>query len=106
MTAKDTALDFAVKAANMCRFLTEEKNERLISQKLFDASSDLASHVYCFSDPSLSKAELSALKKEAALCVQSVTLYLDMLSASGFISAAQHQSVLKTLTSLKKDATI
>lgn len=103
---KNIILDFAVKAANLCRYLQTEKGELLISQKLFDSCCALSSALYSIDDPSLSKAELSAAKKGAASAAGAALLYLDMLLSSGFISDAQKQSVIKNLTALRKAANI
>lgn len=106
MHKKTAALDFAVKAANLCRFLRSEKDETLISQRLFDASVSLSECAYSLQNPALSKNDLSLLKKEAALSSDKALLCLDMLYMSGCISLAQKDSVLKTLDILKKEINI
>ena len=103
MDEKAFALDFAVKAANLTRFLKDEKNEHTISSVFFTASSDLSALVYSFKNPALSKADAAQLKKDAALLSNRIVFLLDMLFEMGFISRAQRESVLKTLDALKKN---
>lgn len=103
MPKKTVALDFAVKAANLCRFLKSEKAETLITPKLFDAATAISECVYSLQNPSLSKNDLALLKKEASLHADKALLYLDMLYMSGCISLAQKDSVVKTLDILKRE---
>lgn len=106
MDEKTAALEFAVKAANLCHFLCSEKDEKIISSKFFGAASALSEGVYSLKNPALSKNDAALLRKEAALSSDKVLLYLDMLYVSGFISLAQKDSVLKTLDLLKKEINI
>ncbi|MCD8049009.1 MAG: hypothetical protein LUG52_05305 [Clostridia bacterium] len=99
---KSLALEFSVKTANLCRHLQNEKDEKIISPALFAAATRLSLFAYS-TNPALSKAELSAMRKDAHLAADQAALYLDMLFESGFISDAQRQSVAKTLTTLLKE---
>ena len=103
MDEKALALDFAVKAANLTRFLKDEKNEHTLSLAFFTSSSDLSASVYSFKNPALSKAEAAQLKKDAILLCDRLVFRLDMMLEIGYISRAQRESVLKTLDALKKN---
>ena len=100
MNSKTLALDFAVKSANLCRHLINDKNERLISQKLFDMSASLSGYAYSMNNPLLSKNDLASLRKETSLLGAKISLLLDMLFDSAYISEAQKQSVSRTLSAL------
>ncbi len=106
MPEKTAALNFAVKASNLCGFLKSEKGETLIAPKLFDAATAVSECAYSLQNPSLSKNDLALLKKEASLSADKALLYLDMLYMSGCISLAQKDSMVKTLDILKKEINV
>lgn len=103
MNEKEISLDFVVKSTNLCRYLAGEKDERILSSRFFDASCALAEKAYSLRNPLLSKNDASALKKEACLSADRSALYLDALYLSAFISAAQKESMSKSLDALKKE---
>jgi hypothetical protein len=106
MDNKKIALDFSVKAANLSHFLQNEKNEKLISSSLFETSCHLSSIVCSLKNPLLSKSDLSLMKKDASLSSDKLSLLIDMLYSTGYISLAQKDSVSKTLDILKKEINI
>lgn len=106
MNEKTLSLDLLEKGANLCRFLSAEKGESLVSQRLFGAICSLCECCYSFKNPSLAKNEALLLRKNAALELDKAMLYLDSLCASGYISSAQKESMAKTLETLKKETNI
>ncbi len=106
MDEKTFSTEFLVKSANLCRFLCEEKGEKLFSKKLFDSSSSLCEAISSFKNPSLTKPELSSLKKSASLDCDRITLYLSCLNQSLYISSAQQDSMLRSLENIKKQFNI
>lgn len=106
MDEKTLSLDFVVKSSNLCRFLSGEKSENLISGKFFDAVCLLSESVYSLKSPLLSKAETASLRKEASLSADKVQMYLDALYMTGYISEAQKDSMLHSLSTLKKEINI
>ncbi len=106
MNEKSLSLDLLEKGTNLCRFLSDEKGESLISQRLFNAICTVCECCYSLSNPSLAKNEVSLLRKNASLEADKVTLYLDLLCASGYISPAQKESMIKTLDTFRKETNI
>lgn len=106
MNEKSLSLDLFEKGTNLCRFLSNEKGENLISAKLFNAISVICESCYSLKNPALSKPEVSQLRKNASLEGDKVNLYLELLCTSGFISQAQKDSMAKTLDTLKKEINI
>lgn len=106
MDEKTLALDLMEKGTNLCRFLSLEKAESLISKRLFDAICTLCESCYSLKNPTLAKAELSNLRKACSLDCDKINLYLELLQSSGYISTAQKDSILKTLDALKKETNI
>lgn len=103
MDEKALALDLLVKGTNLCRFLSGEKSEALISERFFSAVCEFTECCFSLKNPSLGKNELAALRKTASLEQDKISLYLESLYISGFISAAQKSSVVQTLDTLKKE---
>lgn len=103
MNEKSLSLDLLEKGTNLCRFLSGEKDEKLISPKLFDAISCFCESCYSIKNTALSKIEIASLRKSAALESDKINLYLELLCTLGFISPAQKDSVAKTLDTLKKE---
>ena len=100
---KSTALDIMTKGTNLCRFLSDEKSESLLSSKLFDSVASLCESCYSLSNPSLSKNELAAFRKNASCAWYNVSFYLDALYMAGYISAAQKDSMTSSLENAKKE---
>lgn len=103
MNEKSLSLDLLEKGTNLCRFLSEEKGEGLISKRLFDALCNICESCYSLKNPSLAKNEITALRKNAALEFDKVALYLESLCNLSYISPAQKESMAKTLDVLKKE---
>lgn len=103
---KSVCVDLCVKGSNLARFLSEEKNERLISEKLFSSICELAKCCYNLDNPSLSKADFAAFRKNALCEHGSILMYLETLYITGYISSAQKDSMTSTLNNLKKQANI
>lgn len=99
---KTSALDLSVKSTQLCKFLSEEKGENLISPKLFNALCQLSQACYAMDNPSLSKAETALLRKTASMEYYNANFCLDTLYISGYISQAQKESMVKTIDALKK----
>lgn len=106
MNEKSLSLDLLEKGTNLCRFLSREKDEVLVSERLFNSICTICECCYSLKNPTLAKTEVSALRKTAALEADKVTLYLDSLCNSGYISPAQKESMAKTLDALKKETNI
>lgn len=100
---KNTALDIMTKGTNLCRFLCDEKGEKLLSSKLFDSVASLSQSCYSLSNPSLSKNELASFRKTASFEWYNVNFYLDSLYMSGYISSAQKDSMTSSLENAKKE---
>lgn len=100
------AIDLNVKGTNLCSFLQNEKKEMLISVKLFDNITILSQSCYAMDNPSLAKTEVATLRKNATIAHSNILLHLETLYVSGFISAAQKDSMVKTLDILKKQMNI
>ncbi len=103
---KQTALDLSVKGSNLCRFLSDEKKEGLISQKLFDSVCELAQCCYAMDNPSLAKTDIASFRKTASITYSNIQLYLETLYITGYISAAQKDSMTNTLDTLRKEMNI
>lgn len=106
MDEKSLSLDLVVKSSNLCRYLMEEKSENLISQKFFDSVCLLSECAFSLKNPLFSKNEVALLRKEAAMAADKINLYLDAIYMSGLISAAQKESMVQTLNTLKKEINI
>lgn len=106
MDEKTLSLDLMEKGMNLCRFLRSEKSESLISSRLFDAICTLCESCYSLKNSLLAKNELSSLRKVVSLEADKINLYLELLCSSGYISAAQKESMIKTLDTLKKETNI
>lgn len=106
MDEKSLALDFEVKGANLCRFLIDEKNEKLFSKKLFDTICLFTEYCVSLNSNALSKNEIALIRKNASIESEKITLHLNALYISGFISEAQKDSMIKTLDVLKKEINI
>lgn len=106
MDEKTLSLDLIVKSSNLCRYLSAEKSENLISKKFFDSICLFSECAYSIKNPQLSKADAAALRKEATLASDRINLYLDSIYMSGFISEAQRESMTQTINILKKEINI
>ena len=106
MNEKSLSPDLLEKGANLCRFLENEKDEHLLSEKLFLAISALCECCYSLNNPTLSKADIALLRKNATLEADKTALYLNALQSGGYISPAQKESMAKTLDMLKKETNI
>ncbi len=106
MDEKTLSLDFLEKGTNLCRFLVKEKEEHFITKKLFEAISELCEYCYSLSNPTLSKADVALLRKNATLEADKVMLYLSSLLNGSYISPAQKESMIKTLDTLRKETNI
>ena len=98
--------DFLVKSTNLCGFLLTEKKEELLSKRLFEACCSFSEYLSSTANPSITKAEVSSLRKSASLEADKITLYLSALFSSGFISSAQSESMLRSLDAVKKQINI
>ena len=106
MNEKRLSLDLMEKGTTLCRFLMEEKAEKLVSSRLFDAICSLCESCYSLSNPSFAKSELSLLRKKSSTEADRISLYLELLCSLGYISVAQKESMVKTLDTLKKETNI
>ncbi len=106
MNEKSLLSDFLAKGTNLVGFLIDEKNENLLSQKLFSALCALCENCSSLKNPAFSKIEVAAFRKNASALCDSTNLYLETLCAGGFISPAQCDSMLKSLDTLKKEFNI
>lgn len=106
MDEKNLAADFLVKSTNLCHFLSDEKNEKMISHRLFTACASLCEAVCSLKNNLLAKSEIASVKKCAALECDKITLHLSALFSSGYISSAQQGSMLQSLDNLKKQINI
>lgn len=106
MTDNTLASDFLVKGANLCSFLAQEKGEKFITPKLFDAICTLCEYCSGLSNGTVSKTELALLRKNSSLEAGKILLHLSALYMSGCISSAQRESMQQTLDALKKDFNI
>ncbi len=95
--------DFLVKALNLSNYLRNEKKDVFLSDKLFASAASLGEYCYILEHSSLSKNEITAFRKEAALYWDKTVFYLESVYISGLISEAQKESMLQTLTFLKKE---
>ncbi|MBQ8002046.1 MAG: hypothetical protein IJ297_01230 [Clostridia bacterium] len=98
--------DFLAKGANLVGFLSVEKGETLISQKLFDAITAFCEGLCSLQNPAYSKAEVASLRKSASACCDRISMYLGALLSGGSISVAQKDSMLQSLDTLKKEFNI
>lgn len=106
MDEKTLSLDLLEKGTNLCHYLSCDKEEKLISKRLFDAICKLCENCYSLKNPALAKTELSLLRKNASLDADKISLYLSLLCSLGYISPAQKESMGKTLDTLKKEINI
>lgn len=97
------ALELVVKGGNLCRYIAQEKNEELLSKKLFEAICLLSENIIAVNSSFLSKAEISVFRKNASLAGNNALLYLDAIFSSGFISAAQKDSMSSSVEAIKKE---
>lgn len=95
--------DFLVKVLNLCNYLQSEKKDFLLSDKLFSTASSLGEYCYMLEHSSLSKNETTSFRKDASLFWDKTVFYLECVYISGLISEAQKESMLQTLTLLKKE---
>ena len=97
-----SALDLCAKGTQLCKFLMEEKNENLVSEKLFCSICEMSKYAYAMDNPSLSKADIAAFRKSISIEYYNVMFYLETIYNLGYISVAQKDSMIKTIDSLKK----
>ncbi len=106
MNEKSLIIDVLVKGANLTKFLTDEKGEKLFSEKLFSSLTNFCSMCQSSLNPAFSKAEVSGFRKSALCEADKITLLLTALSDQGFISNAQKDSMQRTLETVKKEINI
>lgn len=95
--------DLLVKTFNLANYLKDEKNDTLFSAKLFDSASLLCECAYLLQSSALSKNELTSLRKDASLYWEKTVFYIESIHSAGLLSEAQKDSMLQTLTILKKE---
>lgn len=106
MSNSTLAQDFLIKCANLCSYLKDQKSETLLSDKLFLSASSLGEYCHLLSSSSMGKQEISSYRKEAFVCWQKTVFYLECVYMSSLISEAQKDSMMQTLTILKKETNI
>ena len=101
ITVENKSLDFAVRIVNLCKFLTNEKNEYILSKQVLKSGTSIGANI---SEAQYAQSALDFLSKNSiALKEAKETEYwLKLLKRTDYIDEAQFDSINSDLNQIIK----
>ena len=98
---EEKCMNFAIRVANLCRFLIDEKHEHKISDQLFRSGTSIGAN--------MAEAQCAISKKDFAAKVyislkecNETLFWLKLLNKTGFLNSNQYKSIYDDCEELKR----
>ena len=97
----DKSLSFAIRIVNLCKYLTEQKSERVISKQILRSGTSIGANI---SESIAAESQLDFIHKLAIAQKETLeTIYwLTLLHKTDYLSKEQYESLLYDCNEIKK----